>query len=304
MLGEKYSHVVVASRARGIIMDVVELKFLLKLLGFTDYRAPISQIKPNPKTSVSERDSICRTLADREFVAYSNEVTQFSITPAGKALLALDTTQLPIADEELQVLQAAASGFNTPDPTGISASLQQTSIQSLVDRGLMKADKTQIKEVWLTERGAEYLTDEYNPSGSDPVISLDMLTNYLRFIRKSLRQQALSVTPTVEPVVTPEFSSQPSVSQQILGEAEILQLIKDLDRDLGTDNYLPIFYLREKLQPPLSRDEVNQILYRLQRNDRIELSSLQEAIAYTPEQIEAGIPQDIGGPLFFIIVTR
>lgn len=285
-------------------MDLVELKFLLKLLGFTDYRAPISQIKPNPKTSTSERDSICRTLADREFVAYSNEVTQFSVTPAGQALLGLDTTQLPIADEELQVLQAAASGFNTPDQTGISASLQQTSIQSLVDRGLMKADQIQIKEVWLTERGAEYLTDEYHPSGRDPVISLDLLTNYLRFLRKSLRQQALSVTPRIDPVVTQEVSGpRSSTSPQMLGDVEILQLIKDLDGELATDNYLPIFYLRQKLQPPLSREEVNQILYRLQRNDLIELSSLQEAIAYTPEQIEAGIPQDIGGPLFFIIVT-
>ena len=81
-------------------------------------------------------------------------------------------------------------------------------------------------------------------------------------------------------------------------------MIQNLDRELATDNYLPIFYLRQKLQPPLSREEVDQALYRLQRNDKIELSSLQEAIAYTPEQIEAGIPQDIGGPLFFIIVTE
>lgn len=287
-------------------MDVVELKFLLKLLAFPDYRAPISQIKPNPKTSARERDGICRTLGDRELVAYSKEVTQFSITPAGKALLALDTTQLPIADEELQVLQAAGSGFTTPAQTGISASLRQTSIQSLVDRGLIEAEKTQIQEVWLTARGAEYLTDEYNPSGSDPVISLDLLTNYLRFIRKSLHQQALPVNPILDPVVTHENrdsrDAKLGVSTQI-GEPEILQLIQDLDRELATDNYLPIFYLRQKLQPPLSREEVDQILYSLQRHDRIELSSLQEAIAYTPEQIEAGIPQDIGGPLFFIIVT-
>ncbi len=287
-------------------MDVVELKFLLKLLAFPDYRAPISQIKPNPKTSPRERDGICRTLGDRELVAYSKEVTQFSITPAGKALLALDTTQLPIADEELQVLQGAGSGFTTPAQTGISASVRQTSIQSLVDRGLIEAEKTQIQEVWLTERGAEYLTDEYNPSGSDPVISLDLLTNYLRFIRKSLRQQALPVNPILAPVVTHENRDSRDATDRVstqIGDPEILQLIQDLDRELATDNYLPIFYLRQKLQPPLSREEVDQILYSLQRHDLIELSSLQEAIAYTPEQIEAGIPQDIGGPLFFIIVT-
>lgn len=284
-------------------MDVLELKFILKLLAFADYRAPISQIKPNPKTSASERDSICRTLDDRELVAYSIEVTQFSITPAGNALLALDTSKLPIADEELQLLKESASGPATPAQTDIAAQETQTTIQNLVDRGLLKADKAQIKEVWLTDRGAEYLTDEYNPSGSDPVISLDMLTNYLRFLRKSIRQQANPVHPTVDRAVAQEFSDFKSSGQQMPGDAEILQMIRDLDTELATDNYLPIFYLREKLQPPLSREEVDQALYRLQRQDRIELSSLQEAIAYSPEQIEAGIPQDIGGPLFFIIVT-
>ena len=288
-------------------MDLLELKFLLKLLAFADNRAPISKIKPNPKTSASERDSICRTLGDRELVAYRSEVTQFSITPAGNALLALDTSKLPIAEAELQLLKASASGFTTPAQTGIPAEERQTTIQSLVDRGLLKAEKAQIKEVWLTDRGAEYLTDEYCPTGNDPVISLDMLANYLRFIRKSLRQQPLPVnpvTPIVDDRAAENLSGQPSASQKMPGDGDILQMIRDLDRELATDNYLPIFHLRQKLQPPLSRDQVDRVLYRLQRNDEIELSSLQEAIAYSPEEIEAGIPQDIGGPLFFIIVTE
>ncbi|MGB7059636.1 MAG: hypothetical protein WBD58_18175, partial [Geitlerinemataceae cyanobacterium] len=67
------------------------------------------------------------------------------------------------------------------------------------------------------------------------------------------------------------------------------------------DNYLPIYHLRQQLQPPLSREELDRSLYQLQRDDTIELSSLQEAIHYTSEQIDAGIPQQIGGPLFFII---
>ena len=84
-------------------------------------------------------------------------------------------------------------------------------------------------------------------------------------------------------------------------DSEILAMIKDLDHKLGTDNYLPIFHLREKLQPSLSRTEVDRALYRLEKSDQIELSSLQEVRCYTLEQIEAGIPQNIGGRLFFII---
>ncbi|MEM6404236.1 MAG: transcription factor RcaD, partial [Cyanobacteria bacterium P01_D01_bin.116] len=73
-------------------------------------------------------------------------------------------------------------------------------------------------------------------------------------------------------------------------------------KELGTKDYLPLFYLREKLQPPLSRDELDQVLFQLQADDKIELSTLQEANAYTPEQIESGIEQNVGGPLFFISV--
>ncbi|MEL6321843.1 MAG: hypothetical protein AAFQ57_14530, partial [Cyanobacteria bacterium J06626_14] len=56
----------------------------------------------------------------------------------------------------------------------------------------------------------------------------------------------------------------------------------------------------QSLQPPLTRDELDQALYRLQRNDMIELSSLQESAAYSSEQVDSGLKQDIGGPLFFI----
>lgn len=297
-------------------MDVLELKFLLELLGFPDYRAPISKIKPNPQTKAAERDSICRNLCDRELVAYRCEVLQLSIAPPGKSLLKLDTTRLPISESELQVLKACGESSITPAQTGLSAESRQAIIQGLAERGLIKAEKTQINEVWLTQRGQEYLQDEFNPSGTAPVISLDLLTNYLRFLRKSFRdkpaalpqtqrevppQLALSQEENFQPAVEEKEEALPAAVTQ-LSDADVLQIIRDLDRELGTENYVPIFQLRQKLQPQLPGEELNRVLYRLQRNDKIELSSLQEAIAYTPEQIEAGIPQDVGGPLFFIIV--
>ncbi|MCU0516019.1 MAG: hypothetical protein MUC60_03965 [Oscillatoria sp. Prado101] len=309
-------------------MDVQELKFLLKLLGFPECRAPVSEIKPNPKMKPAERDSICRSLRERDLVAYSSEVIKFTIAPPGKSLLKLDTTGLPITDKELKVLHACASATITPAEAGIPAANRQEIVQGLADRGLIKAEKTQIKDVWLTERGKQYLLDEYVPKGSAVEISLDMLANYLRFLRKSLRTVAPPATPLQEgapaidghtlrerPAGTAlkkaedsprssggtEAEPAPAPERQ-LTDADILQAIRDLDRQLDTDNYLPIFHLRQKLEPPLSREELNRALYRLQRSDKIELSSLQEAIAYTPEQLDAGIPQDVGGPLFFIIV--
>jgi hypothetical protein len=94
-----------------------------------------------------------------------------------------------------------------------------------------------------------------------------------------------------------------NVADKQISDEEILQLIEKLDRELGTDNYLPIFHLREKLQPPFSRDELDKALYRLQASDRIDLSSLLDPAPYTPEQIDAGILQKVGGSLFFITVN-
>jgi hypothetical protein len=313
---------------KGDRMDVQELKFLLKLLGFPDCRAAISKIKPNPKMKPAERDSICRSLRERDLVAYSSEVIKFTIAPPGKSLLKLDTTGLPIADKELKVLQACATATITPAEAGIPAANRQEIVQGLADRGLIKAEKTQIKDVWLTERGKEYLLDEYVPKGSAVEISLDMLANYLRFLRKSLRAAGQPAAPLEDGAPAIDGLSEPQLPprtalkkggdsprftegtegerapapEKLLSDADILQAIRDLDRQLDTENYLPIFHLRQKLEPALDREELNRALYRLQRSDKIELSSLQEAIAYTPEQLDAGIPQDVGGPLFFIIV--
>jgi trehalose-6-phosphate synthase len=132
------------------------------------------------------------------------------------------------------------------------------------------------------------------------VISLELLGNYLLFLRKSLPSQVNPSVSVAQP--QPSLSSEPVLTQKPT-DTEILQLIQQLNKKLGTDNYLPIFHLRQKLQPPLSRDDLDQALYRLQREDKIELSSLVEAMHYTSEQLQAGIPQEIGGSLFFIIVN-
>ena len=134
-------------------------------------------------------------------------------------------------------------------------------------------------EVWLTERGIEFLRDEYVPNkGNKPVISLDLLGNYVQFLR--VKEHI-----------------------KIISDEEILETIKKLDRKLGTENYLPIFHLRQKLQPPLLRDDLDQALYRLEEANQIELSTLAEPEGYSPEELDAGISQISGGSLFFITIN-
>ncbi|MFM6153834.1 MAG: transcription factor RcaD [Sphaerospermopsis kisseleviana] len=275
-------------------METKQLKFLLKLLGCPNYRTGMSSSTFDGFKS--EKNKICRDLGELEYLDYSREISTVKILPPGQALLKLDSAQLPIDDKELKVLEKIGKNSGKIAPSEIKVSSLKSDerdaiLKTLGERGLicLEIKMKRVKaEVWLTERGIEVLRDEYIPNkGANPVISLELLGNYLGFLRKNLKKQPLPPPPPNE---------KPS-------DEEILQIIEQLDRELGTENYLPIFYLREKLQPPLSRDELDQALYRLQRNDKIDLSSLQEVSAYTPEQIDAGIPQNIGGQLFFIIVN-
>lgn len=276
-------------------MDTKELKFILKLLGFKDYRASVSEIKPSEQIKAAERNNICRKLCDRGLLECSYEVTKLKIAPPGKALLKLEQNQVPITEQELKVLQASEKAKITPAQTKISVAQRQTIIQSLAERGLIEIE-TKIKEVWLSIQGQKYLRDEYKPTGNS-TISLNMLNNYVNFLRRYLSSTELSVK------VNNGDSPSAEQSNISLSDLEILQTIRDLDQQLATDNYLPIFHLRQKLEPKVSRAQLDQTLYRLQRQEKIDLGSLQEVTAYTQEQINAGIPQGIGGSLFYIIVN-
>ena len=286
-------------------METKELKFILKLLGCPNYRTGLSSsIFDGFK---SEKNKICRDLGELEYVDYSREVATVKILPAGQALLKLDSTQLPIDDQELKLLEkiSKSSGKIAPSEikvSGLKSDERDVILKTLNERGLIAIEikmKRLKAEVWLTERGIEFLRDEYIPhKGNNPVISLDLLGNYVQFLRKNLRVKSEQVFT----LVSDNVESYSDINSNISDE-EILETIKKLDRELGTENYLPIFHLRQKLQPPLLRDDLDQALYRLQKSDKIDFSTLQESSAYTPEQIDAGIPQNIGGQLFFLIVN-
>ncbi|WP_319420017.1 hypothetical protein [Pleurocapsa sp. FMAR1] len=292
-------------------MEVKELKFLFKLIGKNNYCGKISELKPNSKTKISETQSICRNLCDRELVACSQTVTKIKINSAGKALLNLDANNLPVTTDELKILKACSTEVITPGKTKVTpAEKREELITKLVKQGLITATATKIEQVRLTERGKKTLLEEYNAKGTGSVLSLDLLDNYVRFLRKNLCSGSSQSQITVNKEVNgngkkPQIKTngQDTSNGKKPTDEEILQTIIGLDRELGTDNYLPIFHLRNKLQPPLSRKELDDALYRLQRGDKLEFSSLVEAVHYTKEQVEAGIPQDVGGSLFFLMVN-
>ena len=76
----------------------------------------------------------------------------------------------------------------------------------------------------------------------------------------------------------------------------VRQVVRDLLKEF--DNYAPIFEYRERL-PKLSRQQQDKELYRLEKEGVIHLSTLQDARFYRGK-VHYGIPQEIGGPIFFI----
>jgi len=278
-------------------MDTNELKFLFKLLGCENYRSSLSG---NTFKSFKGKNSICQTLGDRDIIDYSREIASVKILPPGQALLKLDAAEIPIEDKELKILENVGKASGKVAPSKIKSSLKAAEkeeiLKSLSSRGLIETEikiKKTKAEVWLTARGIEFLRDDFVPKkGANPTLSLDLLNNYLRFLRKTLQMKSEQ----------PGITTESTVEITNITDEEILQIIQKLDKEIGTRNYLPIFYLREKLQPPLSRDELDKALYRLQADDKIELSTLQEANAYTSKQIQSGIEQNVGGPIFFISV--
>ncbi len=286
------------------VSESAKFKFILKLLGKEGYRAPIGQLNPSEKTRAPERESICRELADQGMVDYSYEIQKFGIESAGKALLQQDS-ELPLSEQHWRVLRACAQKTITPGDAKIPEPDRQPIIQDLAKKGFIKAEKVRIKEVWLTDEGRDRLRDEYSLN-STGLVSLGLVQNYLNFLRKAYRGTSVQ-TISAESMSAPESPSTPVEQDNQLTDKptdqEVLQVIQQLDRELNTENYLPIFHLRQKLQPPFSRDELDQAIYRLQREDKIEMHSLIEAIHYTEAQIHAGISQDSSSPLFFISVS-
>lgn len=269
-------------------MEPIEQKFILKLLEFKDYKAPLFKIQLNPEISETDRDEICYRLCERGFLVCSYKIKKFKIAPPGKFILKQNRDKLLLTKQERKVLKASTKDRITPKEAGIPASECQRVIQSLANRGLIdvKPKHKKIQDVWLTERGKEYLQYEYDPSDICSVLSPDLLSNYLQFLRQSFQE----VPPSLFRIM------------QAVSDEKILLTIQELDRQLDTDNGLPIYHLREKLHPLLSKEELDEALERLEQSDKIELSALQQtsAGAFTSEQIGAGIVQEFGTPLFFV----
>lgn len=319
-------------------MDANAVKFLLNLLSFPNYRAPLKEVKPTPKMKAATRNKICRELGDRQLVAYSQQIKTIRISRQGRTWLKSTKLQGKLTSAELQVLQACLPARISPAETGLSADILENVVARLTQGNLLLVE-TEINQVWLTEAGQKFLIEDYDPSNQAGSLPFNMLADYLRLVRQFYQQSApkiinqhfeqvkensppppnfprnislneLDILQTIRQLDmhlgslnSPSINLTTEIPPKVTSDEEILATIYQLDQELGTDNYLPIFHLREKLQGSMSRSELDQALYRLQKNQKIKLKSLEEVLYYSPEYFEAAIPQDQGWALFFIVRT-
>ncbi len=145
------------SPATPATLSAVERKFMQKLLACPNQTAAIDQIQPNPKTSATQRDRICRRLHRLGLVHYTVEVTRFSSTPLGKTTLKLDCPRacLPITPDERAILLACQ--YRTITPQNLeslrlsSPEQQQQIIRNLANRRLIKIVDSAITHVSATQ---------------------------------------------------------------------------------------------------------------------------------------------------------
>lgn len=262
-------------------LSAIEVKFLLKLLAFPEYKTRISQIKPNSATKPPDRDKVCRQLCSYNLLAKVEPITHLRLSKQGRTALQLGEQ---LTEIDRQVLESCKTSEITIGQTKLPVEKRQITVQNLAKRGLVEI-KTQIQEVWLTAEGRDYLTYDFKPAGTYLVGTARDLSNYASFLRQSFLDKSSS---TLE-------ASVPS-------DEEVLQAIEQLDAQLSTGNYLPIFHLRDRLQSRMSRQELDAAVFRLQKAERLHLSTVTAREDYTNQQLNAGIPQKSGGALFFISI--
>ncbi|AFY72042.1 hypothetical protein Pse7367_3819 (plasmid) [Thalassoporum mexicanum PCC 7367] len=266
-------------------MKYQDLQFLLKL---STYQGKVSPGVSFRKEGITLAKKVFQSLGDDDLVDFDRKV---EIAPAGKALLSFDASQLPISDQEIKVLARIERAPGALEPSKIrikkiNVAKRNEILQALGDRGLIKFQDKMCAispKVWITTKGRQ---------------CLEQINEYFQSLRKStsaaLPEKSQAATATTQPTTQ---SSTP-------GDSDVLEAIKQLDRKHNTDNFLPLFYLRDYLKDRLSREELDHALFRLQKKDAIELEPLAEPKDYTSAQINAAIYDSFGThPLFFAIVN-
>ncbi|MDB9528267.1 hypothetical protein PN498_19905 [Oscillatoria sp. CS-180] len=171
-----------------------ELKFLLLLLKYPNYRAPIAQLRSHAKSSIAARDRLCKQLCQKGLMGYEDAITRFGLTATGRTLLKLDRSVLPVTPDEKYVMKSCQESSITPGQIHprVPKDQRQQLIARLADQGLIRITQRQLGDVWITEAGQRFLREDCIPQGNHPVVSWTLLSDYLRFMRQTNERSVMS----------------------------------------------------------------------------------------------------------------
>ena len=173
-----------------------ELQCLLWLLRHPNYRAPAAAEPPLPQLSTTRRDRLWQQLKDKGLVDFEIIVTRFGIAAAGRTLLHLDTSVLPVTPDEKYVLQSCRDRSIHPDQIcyKVPTDQRQALVADLAQQGLIRITQQRLGAIWLTSAGKAFLRDECAPQGEAPAISWTQLSAYLTFMRHGDQTSSPAVT--------------------------------------------------------------------------------------------------------------
>lgn len=275
-------------------MEYQELKFLLRLAECKNGETSLANIKDKTLTAQA-KNTLCQSLGADGLVNFDQEIDTVAIAPPGQELLNLKPDLVTIPAMELKVLEKIAKSSGGIKPSTIKPTINK--------KALSAPERDHILKSFIEERGYIQAVYKLKAKGAKVRITdkgqqcLGQLDEYFQSLRQTFKSgEGIPNQTHALPTHAVETETLPAKPTDL----EILQIIQDLDRELGTDNYLPIFHVRSKLQPPMSRDEVDQALYRLENANKIRLNAIVHTQEYAPEQLSAGISQKSGGALFFI----
>lgn len=125
---------------------------------------------------------------------------------------------------------------------------------------------------------------------------LDELRVEVDILKKMLKKQQKEIQELKKDGETQKKGEEHAITPE-----RLLAEIVATEHEVQSGNYLPIFHVRRRF-PSVKRAVFDAVLWELAESRKVRLSALQEAWAYSPDQISEGIKQRTGGPLFFIVV--
>ena len=176
------------------VLPTSALKLLLKLVAHPGYHAPLEELKPAPKMTKSDLMAIAQMLRDQGVITYQSEIERFGLTPRGRMLFRVEMAARPVTPDEWLILQGCRKGTITSDQMSakVPPSARQALLQNLEQRELIKVMRRGAADVQLTPAGEDFLY-HYRPSGSQAVLSLDLLTHYLNFMAQAAHRRNLDM---------------------------------------------------------------------------------------------------------------